>query len=127
MYNKLCFDYIRKAFVEFKEKEETEIVEEINEYCLDSGLVNFDDDIKTGICSHKPEALPSLYMSSKMHKSVFGCRFIAGGSLVATTPVSKVVSVALRLLYPVYDILWTEMFWTYTQSTQEGLSTDVRS
>jgi hypothetical protein len=116
-YNELCFAYVRKAFVESKGKEETEIVEDINKYCLDSGLVSFDDDVKTGTCDHKPEALPSLYMSSKMHKSIFGCRFIAGGSLVATTPVSKVVSVALRLFYPAYDTLWTEMFWTYTGRT----------
>ena len=58
--------------------------------------------------------LSNFYFAAKLHKEVAGSRPIHGGSIVATTAISIVLSRAMRLVIAQRDRAWMNLFFKYT-------------
>jgi hypothetical protein len=115
-YYKMCFEYLNDgtSFIPHPSESEVDIVKRVLKFTEEEDLVCWFTD-KEGKEIDKPNSIPYLYASVKLHKpNKTGTRLISGGSSVATTPISKIVSVALRALYPSLDAMWFEMFIVYT-------------
>jgi len=75
----------------------------------------FDEQDENGVYTGRPSKHSSLYLMPKLHKEkVVGKRAVAGGSYVATTCISQVLSRLLRACIPMCDLMTQELWFTFT-------------
>ena len=107
------------------DENEKQVVDRMNAWSIAENLVEFKTDAE-GNSIGAPKGVSQIYGSPKFHKDKFGMRFISGGTNVATTIPSTVVSHCARTLIKFLDGVFADMFFQYT-GAPAGASTILKS
>ena len=111
------YDELKNGTVEICKKLEEFYVKMWNQFCVQNGIVDAYTEDENGVCKERPTRLGHIYLSVKKHKKNHCARFIVGGSKLASTPLSKVVSIALREVMKTLRKIYSNMFMMRTGIT----------
>jgi hypothetical protein len=103
--------------VDQSDEDNDSIIQRINTEAAAFGVVEegaYEAVDEKGECKARPSQLSTLYLMIKLHKAKAGFRAVTGGAFVPTTCISQVLSRALRLLIPTFDMMVSEMFLVHT-------------
>ena len=106
IYQKHIFKHLRdvEAYKQVTDINEKGIARLMTDVVEEFGLVVYSDEVK------KPEVVATLYSTPKIHKEIYGERYIFGGSNLPLAPMSKILSVSMRLCFTVLDGIMGQMW-----------------
>ena len=113
-YRKIIFDsLLSPSYEKVVDESEGEIIARILKWTLENDLIYATSEAdEDGNHEEYPTALSQPYASIKMHK--IGARMILGGVKVPLTPLSHILSRALRTFRTVFDMIFHNLFMKHT-------------
>jgi hypothetical protein len=106
IYQKHIFNHLRdvEAYKQVTDINEKGIARLVIDVVEELGLVVYSDEVK------KPGVVATLYSTPKIHKEIYGERYIFGGSNLPLAPMTKILSVSMRLCFTVLGEVMAQMW-----------------